>query len=66
MLVYDDTQWVSMVGLTVIAHDLEGITSALVDQLIHRLNGNTDSPVKQLVLDPFLIERKSVRALDTP
>lgn len=66
MLVYDDTQWVSMVGLTVIAHDLEEITSALVAQLIHRLNGNTDSPVKQLVLDPFLIERKSVRTLDTP
>lgn len=61
LIAYDDTKWISLAGLTAIAHDLKEIATVLIAQMMHRLNGNDSSPVEHLVLDPFLIERKSVR-----
>ncbi len=63
VIVYDNTRWVSLVGLTAVAHDLEQIASALAQQLLRRLNGEDLSPAKHIVLDPFIVERKSVETL---
>lgn len=65
LIVYDDTKWVSMLGVTAIAHNLEEIANTSVDQLIFRLrNKNTpQKDVKHIVLDPFIRERNSVKWL---
>ena len=65
LIAYDDTRWVGLAGLTAIAHDLKDISTATVSQLVHRLTNNDNQPVKHLVLDPFLIDRNSVRSLTT-
>ncbi len=65
LIVYDDTKWVSMLGVTAIAHNLEAIANTLVNQLIFRLR-TKDSPPKEImhiVLDPFIRERESVKWL---
>lgn len=63
LIVYDNTKWVSLVGLTAVAHDLEQIAATLVDQLLKRLNGDDSSPAVHITLDPFIVERKSVKRL---
>lgn len=60
LIVYDNTKWVSLVGLTAVAHDLEQIAATLVEQLIKRLNDEDNTPAVHITLDPFIIERKSV------
>ena len=60
IITYDNSKWVSLVGLTAIAHDLEKITSLLVAQLLLRLKGDTSTPPQHIVISPFLIERSSV------
>lgn len=60
LIVYDNTKWVSLVGLTAVAHDLEEIAATLVEQLLKRLNDEDDTPAVHITLDPFIIERKSV------
>ena len=60
LIVYDNTKWVSLVGLTAVAHDLEQIASTLVTQLMKRLNEEDDTSAVHITLDPFIIERKSV------
>jgi DNA-binding LacI/PurR family transcriptional regulator len=60
LIVYDNTKWVSLVGLTAVAHDLEQIAATLVSQLLKRLNDEDNTPVVHITLDPFIIERKSV------
>ena len=62
LIVYDNTKWVSLVGLTAVAHDLEQIAATLVAQLLKRLNDDI-SPAVHLTLDPFIVERKSVKSL---
>lgn len=63
MITYDNNQWGELIGLTSVAHNLEELSSLLVKQLLTRLNGDTDSPAKHLVLNPFIIERDSVKKL---
>ena len=63
LIVYDNTKWISLVGLTAVAHNLEEIAATLVEQLLRRLNGDASSPAVHIVLDPFIVERKSVRTL---
>lgn len=60
LIVYDNTKWVSLVGLTAVAHDLEQIAATLVEQLLKRLNDEDNTPAVHITLDPFIIERKSV------
>ncbi len=64
LLVYDNTQWVRLVDCTAIGHNLEQIASALVQQLLHRLNSDDAAPARHIVLDPFIIERSSIQALE--
>lgn len=63
LMVYDNTKWISLIGLTAVAHNLEEIASASVQQLLRRLNEDEDSPAIHTVLNPFIVERKSVRTL---
>lgn len=63
VIVYDNTKWVSLVGLTAVAHDLEQIAATLVDQLLKRLNDDDGSPAVHITLDPFIVERKSIKRL---
>lgn len=63
LLVYDNTKWVSLVGLTAVAHNLEEVASVLVRRLLRRLNGEDDAPPAHTVLNPFIVERKSVKSL---
>ena len=60
LIVYDNTKWVSLVGMTAVAHDLERIAATLVEQLLKRLNDEENTPAIHITLDPFIIERKSV------
>lgn len=60
LIVYDNTKWVRLVGLTAVAHDLEQIAATLVSQLLTRLNDEENTPAVHITLDPFIIERKSV------
>ncbi len=62
LLAYDNTRTVSLLGLTAVAHDLEQIAAALVEQLLSRLEEDAAPPI-HLVLQPFIIERGSVRQL---
>lgn len=62
VIVYDNTKWVSLVGLTAIGHNLEQIARTVIQQLLKRLNDGASSPV-HIVLDPFIVERKSVKML---
>lgn len=64
MIVYDDTNWVSLVELTAVAHNLEEITTTVVTQLMKRLNEDDVSSAVHIVLDPFIVERQSVRMLE--
>lgn len=61
LIVYDNTKWVSLVGLTAVAHNLEQIAATLVSQLLKRLNAEDHTPAVHITLDPFIIERKSVQ-----
>lgn len=63
VIVYDNTKWVSLVGLTAIGHNLEQIARTVIQQLLKRLNGGASSPPVHIVLDPFIVERKSVKTL---
>ena len=63
VIVYDNTKWISLVGLTAIGHNLEQIADTVIAQLLKRLNGEAASAPVHLVLDPFIVERKSVRML---
>lgn len=60
VIVYDNTQWVSLVGLTAVAHDLQQLASAVVAQLLKRL-GDDSSPAVHITLDPYVVERSSVK-----
>lgn len=60
LIVYDNTKWVSLVGLTAVAHDLEQVAATLVCQLLKRLNNEDHTDAVHITLDPFIIERKSV------
>lgn len=62
LLAYDNTRTVSLLGLTAVAHNLEQIATTLVDQLLARLEEDTVPPL-HLVLQPFIIERGSVKQL---
>lgn len=62
LLAYDNTRTVSLLGLTAVAHNLEQIATTLVDQLLARLEEDTAPPL-HLVLQPFIIERGSVKQL---
>lgn len=62
LLAYDNTRTVSLLGLTAVAHNLEQIATTLVDQLLARLEEDTTPPL-HLVLQPFIIERGSVKQL---
>ena len=63
MIAYDNTKWVSLLQLTTVAHNLEEIATTVVSQLLQRINGDVDSDPQHIVLNPFIIERKSVRKL---
>ena len=63
LIVYDNTKWISLVGLTAIGHNLEQIAETVIQQLLKRLNDDADPSPVHLVLDPFIVERKSVRSL---
>lgn len=63
ILAYDNSQWINLLGLTAIAHNLEEITSELVTLLMKRLNEDDSLPVQHLVLEPFIIERNSVKKI---
>lgn len=63
LIFYDNPKWVSLVGITAIAHNYEAIASALVSQLLHRLRQSEDSPPCHIVLQPFVVERSSVKML---
>ncbi len=62
-IAYDNTKWIQLAEVCAVAHNLEEITSALVKQLISRLDEHNDAPPKHIVLEPFIIERKSVSML---
>jgi LacI family transcriptional regulator len=66
LIAYDDTKWVSMLDITAIGHDLANISSTLIEQLIFRLRsgGAPNVPPKRIVLDPFIVERSSVKNID--
>lgn len=64
MIVYDDTKWVSLVELTAVAHNLKQITSTVVAQLLKRLNEDDVSSAVHIVLDPYIVERQSVKTLE--
>ena len=63
VVVYDNTKWISLVGLTAIGHNLEQIAETVIQQLLKRLNGEAPSTPVRIVLDPFIVERKSVKML---
>lgn len=63
LIVYDNTKWISLVGLTAVAHNLEQIAAAVVEQLLKRLNEEDDASAVHIILDPFIVERKSVKSL---
>lgn len=63
LIVYDNTKWISLIGLTAVAHNLEEIAAALVAQLLRRLNEDDASPAVHAILNPFIVERKSVKTL---
>ena len=63
LIVYDNTKWISLIGLTAVAHNLEEIAAALVTQLLRRLNEDDASPAVHAILNPFIVERKSVKTL---
>ena len=63
LIVYDNTKWISLVGLTAIAHNLEQIAETTIQQLLKRLNEEVNASPVHIVLDPFIVERKSVKYL---
>lgn len=63
MIAYDNTNWIRMVGITAVAHDLAKISDSVVTQLMRRLNGSDSGGPKHLILDPYIVERKSVRTI---
>lgn len=62
VIVYDNTQWVSLVGLTAVAHDLQQLADAVVAQLLKRLADDT-SPTVHTTLKPYLMLRGSVKEI---
>lgn len=60
IIAYDDSDFVNLVGLTAVAHNLEEIAIVLVEQLLSRLNGDSSTPPRHLTLESFIVERKSV------
>lgn len=62
---FGDVQWVQLLEITAMAHNLEEISTALVDQLIYRLRNpyNEQSPAHHILFDTFIRERKSVKYL---
>lgn len=63
LIVYDNTKWISLVGLTAIAHNLEQIAETVIQQLLKQLNDEADATPVHIILDPFIVERKSVKML---
>ena len=63
--VYGDIQWVQLLDITAMAHNLEEISTALVDQLIYRLRNpySEQFPASHILFDTFIRERKSVKYL---
>jgi len=62
LIVYDDTKWIKLLGITAVAHDLTLISETLVTHIIQRLRAPSGSVFdhKKIVLPPFIRERKSV------
>ena len=62
---FGDVQWVQLLEITAMAHNLEEISTAIVDQLVYRLKNpyNAQCPAQHLLFDTFIRERKSVKYL---
>ena len=67
LLVYDDVNWVRMLDITAVAHQLGQIADMAVNQLLYRLREAENGPDEaksapaRMTLLPFLRERASVR-----
>lgn len=62
---FGDVQWVQLLEITAMAHNLEEISTAIVDQLVYRLRNpySEQCPASHLLFDTFIRERKSVKYL---
>jgi len=61
---FDDFDLADVVGVTVVAHDPERMGEVGAEQILARLGG-ADGPSRRVLLPTELVERGSVRTLDT-
>ncbi len=61
LIVYDDSVWARLLGITAVAHPLEEIAERLCERIFLRLEGNeTAGEGGKITVSPFLIRRESV------
>ena len=62
MIVYDDSVWARMLGITAVAHPLFVIAGKLCEQIFFRLEGGAEPSAEngKITVSPFLICRDSI------
>jgi DNA-binding LacI/PurR family transcriptional regulator len=64
LVIYDDSEFAKFLNITVIAHNYLEISKTLTEMIINRITKKT-TPFQKKLLNPYLIERKSVLNLNS-